>query len=80
MRLRTRENKSVYHAPFLRSGFYLGSSLVICAYGSWQAINKLKSKGDPGVKTAYLLQVCIPPFVEPILTILLPIFYLTILK
>ena len=61
MRLRTRENKSVYHAPFLRSGFYLGSSLVICAYGSWQAMDKLDPrKPNISQKTGYLLQVCAP--------------------
>ncbi|PWW78549.1 EXS-domain-containing protein [Tuber magnatum] len=58
LRLRTRENKSVYHASFLRSGFYLGSSLVIGAYGLWQAIHQLNST-SPGVrqKTSYLLQI-----------------------
>ncbi|CUS07255.1 unnamed protein product [Tuber aestivum] len=58
LRLRTRENKSVYHASFLRSGFYLGSSLVIGAYGLWQAVHQLNST-RPGVsqKTSYLLQL-----------------------
>jgi hypothetical protein len=58
MRLRTRENKSAYHASFLRSGFYLGSSLVICAYGLWQAMRQLNSSApDVRLKTGYLLQL-----------------------
>ncbi|RPB03523.1 hypothetical protein L873DRAFT_170314 [Choiromyces venosus 120613-1] len=58
MRLRTRENKSVYHASFLRSGFYLGSSLVIGAYGLWQAMGKLNSDNPAmSLKTCYLLQL-----------------------
>jgi len=66
MRLRTRENKSAYHASFLRSGFYLGSSLVICAYGLWQAMRQLNSSApDVRLKTGYLLQVC-ASFVEPL--------------
>jgi hypothetical protein len=58
MRLRTRESKAVYHSSYLRSGFYLGSSTVILAYGLWQAMIKLEGPNlILAEKTNYLLQV-----------------------
>lgn len=59
-KLRTRENKSVYHSSLLRSGFYLGSSLVIGTSSVWEALQILNDPStEPGfkVRTSYILQI-----------------------
>lgn len=59
MRLRTRENKSVYHSAFFRSGLYLGSSAAMSASALWKALDIVGGGDkDKSSKTSYLLQVC----------------------
>lgn len=58
-RLRSRENKTLYYGSVWKSGFYLGASSIIGAYGVYQAVLKLKDGSDPAraLRTSYLLQV-----------------------
>ena len=58
-RLRSRENKTVYYASVWKTGYYIGATTIIGAYGLYQAVQRLEDKDDPAraLKTSYLLQV-----------------------
>lgn len=67
-RLRSRESKALYYGSVSRSGFYLGTALVIGAYGLYNTILKLQDYTHPeqalqghhpnlSLQTSYLLQV-----------------------